>query len=153
MANEVISYLEMCAREGTSLQRGMNFGLRDDHSVLLMSVRPGAPYQDRLEDDGTTLIYEGHDEPRSDAVPRLKAVDQPYRTAYGTLTQNDRFFQAAQDPRTGGDRPSGCACTRSCAKAFGPTSASFVSWTHGKRTTATGRCSSLSWSRSKERRT
>jgi hypothetical protein len=101
MANEVISYLEMCGREGTSLQRGMNFGLRDDHSVLLMSVRPGAPYQDRLEDDGTTLIYEGHDEPRSDAVPRLKAVDQPYRTAYGTLTQNDRFFQAAQDHQDG----------------------------------------------------
>ncbi len=27
MANEVISYLEMCSREGTSLQRGINFGL------------------------------------------------------------------------------------------------------------------------------
>jgi hypothetical protein len=27
MANEVISYLEMCAREGTSLQRGMSLGL------------------------------------------------------------------------------------------------------------------------------
>jgi hypothetical protein len=92
MANEVISYLDMCGREGTSLQRGMNFGLRDDYSVLLMSVRPGAPYQDRLEDDGTTLIYEGHDESRSDAVPRPKAVDQPYRTTYGTLTQNGRFF-------------------------------------------------------------
>jgi hypothetical protein len=65
MANEVISYLEMCGREGTSLQRAMNFRLRDDHSVLLMSVRPSAPYQDRLVDDGTTLIYEGHDEPRS----------------------------------------------------------------------------------------
>ena len=26
MANEVISYLEMCGREGTSLQRGMNSG-------------------------------------------------------------------------------------------------------------------------------
>ncbi len=53
MANEVISYVEMCGREGTSLQRGMNFGLRDDHSVALMSLRPGAPYRDRLEDDGT----------------------------------------------------------------------------------------------------
>jgi hypothetical protein len=73
MANEIISYLEMCSREGTSLQRGMNFGLRGDHSVALMSVRPGAPYQDRLEDDGTTLIYEGHDEPRSEAVLEPKA--------------------------------------------------------------------------------
>ncbi len=53
MANEVISYLEMCAREGTSLQRGMNFGLGGDHSVVLMSVRSNAPYRDRLEDEGT----------------------------------------------------------------------------------------------------
>ncbi len=97
MANEVISYLEMCGREGTSLQRGMNFGLADDHSVVLMSVRPNSPYRDRLEDEGTTLIYEGHDEPRSDAVPRPKAVDQPSRTSYGTPTQNGRFSQAAQD--------------------------------------------------------
>jgi hypothetical protein len=40
MANEIISYLEMCGREGTSLQRGMNFALRDEHSVLLDSQRP-----------------------------------------------------------------------------------------------------------------
>jgi hypothetical protein len=73
MANEIISYLEMCGREDASLQRGMNFGLRGDHSVVLMSVRPGAPYQDRLEDDGTTLIYEGHDEPLSEAVLEPKA--------------------------------------------------------------------------------
>lgn len=96
MANEVISYLEMCGREGTSLQRGMNFGLSGDHSVVLMSVRPNAPYRDRLEDNGTTLIYEGHDEPKSAGVPQPKLVDQPYRTAHGTLTQNGRFHEAAQ---------------------------------------------------------
>ena len=101
MANEIISYLEMCSREGTSLQRGMNFGLGGDHSVVLMSVRPNAPYRDRLEDEGTTLIYEGHDEPRSDAVPRPKAVDQPERTPYGTPTQNSRFHQAAQNYKEG----------------------------------------------------
>jgi hypothetical protein len=43
MANEIITYLEMCSREGTSLQRGMKFGLGGDHSVVLMSVRPNAP--------------------------------------------------------------------------------------------------------------
>ena len=41
------------------------------------------------------------DEPRSDAVPRPKAVDQPERTPYGTLTQNGRFYQAAQDYKDG----------------------------------------------------
>ena len=69
MANEVVSYLEMCSREGTSLQRGVNFGLGGDHSVVLMSVRPNAPYRDRLEDEGDTLIHEGHDKLRRDAGP------------------------------------------------------------------------------------
>ena len=60
MPNEIIPYIEMCRREGVSLQRGMNFELGYNHSVILMSVRPNAPYADRFEDDGTTLIYEGH---------------------------------------------------------------------------------------------
>jgi 5-methylcytosine-specific restriction endonuclease McrA len=96
MPNEVISYLAMCQREGTSLQRGMNFGLGGDHSVILMSVRPNAPYNDRFEDDGTTLIYEGHDVPRSSAVPDPKQVDQPYHTSAGSITQNGKFFEAAK---------------------------------------------------------
>ena len=85
----------MCSREGTSLQRGMNFELGSDHSVVLMSVRPNAPYRDRLEDEGSTLIYEGHDVPRSDAVSRPKVVDQSEQTPYGTPTQNGRFHKAA----------------------------------------------------------
>jgi HNH endonuclease len=101
MANEIISYLEMCSREGTSLQRGMNLGLGGDHSVILMSLRPNAPYQDRFEDDGATLIYEGHNEPRSEIVPQPKAVDQPDRTAYGTPTQNGKFYRAAQEYKKG----------------------------------------------------
>ena len=48
MSNEIISYLEMCAREKVSLQRGMNFGLGGNHSVILMSLRPNAPYEDLL---------------------------------------------------------------------------------------------------------
>jgi hypothetical protein len=75
----------------------MNFGLGGDHSVVLMSVRPNASYRDRLEDEGTTLIYEGHDELRSDAIPRPKSFDQPERTPYGALTQNGRFHQAAHE--------------------------------------------------------
>jgi hypothetical protein len=96
MARELIPYLEMCRREGAGLRRGMNFGLGGTYSVLLMSVQSRAPYQDRLTADGTTLIYEGHDEPQSAAVPYPKAVDQPLRTAYGTPTQNAKFHEAAQ---------------------------------------------------------
>jgi hypothetical protein len=69
MANEVISYMEMCQREGISLQRGMNYGVGGTHSVVLMSLRPNAPYRDRLDDDGSTLIYEGHDQPRRIGMP------------------------------------------------------------------------------------
>jgi HNH endonuclease len=104
MAKELISYLEMCRREGAGLRRGMHFRLRGDYSVLLMSVQPRAPYQDRFT-DGTTLIYEGHDEPQSAAVPHPKAVDQPLCTAYGTPTQNAKFYQAAQAYRHGQQPP------------------------------------------------
>jgi hypothetical protein len=86
----------MCAREGLSLQRGMNFRASPTHSVVLMSVRPGAPYHDEVRDEGRTLIYEGHDAPRTREVPDPKAVDQPLLTDNDTLTQNGRFYMAAE---------------------------------------------------------
>jgi hypothetical protein len=96
VANEIISYVEMCRREGCSLQRGMNFELGRGYSVILMSVRRNAPYRDRFEDDGSVLVYEGHDLPRSNSVPNPKLVDQPERYSNGALTQNGRFLIAAQ---------------------------------------------------------
>jgi hypothetical protein len=101
MIMELIPYLEMCRREGAGLRRGMHFRLGGDYSVLLMSVQPHAPYRDCFVDDGTTLIYEGHDEPQSVTVPRPKAVDQPLDTPAGTLTQNGKFHTAAQAYRLG----------------------------------------------------
>jgi len=96
MTNEIISYLEMCQREGASLQRGMNFHLKDDYSVILMSTRPNAPYRDQIQNDGTTLIYEGHDVPRNSNYPDPKLIDQPRFTPNGLLTENGKFHQAAQ---------------------------------------------------------
>jgi hypothetical protein len=105
MANEIISYIEMCQREKVSLQRGMNFGLGGNHSVILMSLRPNAPYEDELQDGGTMLIYEGHDEPRNSRVPDPKRVDQPQQTASGVLTQNGLFYEAAQRAKDGSRSP------------------------------------------------
>lgn len=97
LANNIISYLEMCQREGVSLQRGMNYRLGKTYSVVLMSVRPNAPYRDVILDDGTTLIYEGHDVPKTANVTDPKLLDQPARTQSGVLTENGKFYQAAQE--------------------------------------------------------
>ena len=83
----------------------MNFGLGLHHSVILMSLRPNAPYQDRLEDGGTTLIYEGHDQPRSESCPNPKLVDQPESRPSGSLTQNGKFHAAAQATHAGKREP------------------------------------------------
>ena len=89
--DNIISYNEMCRREGISLQQGMNYGLGGNHSVILMSLRPNAPYRDCLEDSGITLVYEGHDIPRNTLFPNPKIVDQPLKYPSGGLTQNGKF--------------------------------------------------------------
>jgi hypothetical protein len=101
MANEIIPYIEMCQREGVSLQRGMNYELGGHHSVILMSVRPGAPYADRFEDDGSAIVYEGHDIPRSPQHANPKSLDQPEYSPSGSLTENGKFHRAAQEFKTG----------------------------------------------------
>jgi len=93
---DVISYLEMCGGEGVNLQRGMNYHLRRDISVILMSLRPNAPYLDRVEEDGRILIYEGHDVPKTKDTPIPKNIDQPMNNPGGTLTQNGLFYEAAK---------------------------------------------------------
>jgi len=100
---DVISYLDMCREEGANLQRGMNHRLRNSYSIILMSLCRGAPYADRVEDEGQILIYEGHDEPtrRGGATP--KSLDQPMRYPGGRPTQNGLFFEAASRFKQGQD--------------------------------------------------
>ena len=105
MPNEIISYLEMCRRENASLQRGMNFGLAKNHSVILMSVRRGAPYRDYVDGDGSVLLYEGHDEPKSVSTPNPKQIDQRDRTPGGSLTQNGLFLRTAEEYKSGARPP------------------------------------------------
>jgi len=104
MANEVIPYLDMCQREGTNLQRGMNFNLGRGYSVILMSVRRNAPYRDQFDEDGASVIYEGHDVLRG-ATLNPKLVDQLDSTPSGRKTQNGLFWDAAFSCRTGEEPP------------------------------------------------
>lgn len=91
---EIISYLEMCSKEGVNLQRGMNFHLKGKFSVILMNMKANAPYADRVTENGRVLIYEGHDIPLTEKGSYPKTVDQPYYTPFEKLTQNGLFCEA-----------------------------------------------------------
>ena len=97
---DIISHAQMCLEEGVSLQKGMNFKIKGEATVILMSLRKGAPYADRVEDNGETLIYEGHDIPKN-LARNPKSVNQPDYTPRGTLTENGKFFQAAMKYKDG----------------------------------------------------
>jgi len=59
---EIISYPNIVQREGIALQKGMNFRVRGGaagYSIILMSVRKGAPYQDQWHDQSITGPYAG----------------------------------------------------------------------------------------------
>jgi len=97
----IISYRDIIAEEGAILQRGMNYRMRPDYSIILMSLRQNAPYADRIEEGGRVLIYEGHDAPKMIGGPDPKTVDQPLVTPSGRPTQNGLFMQAAEECKEG----------------------------------------------------
>jgi hypothetical protein len=98
---DVLSYLEMCGHFGVNLQRGMNFRLKGSESLILMSLRQGAPYADRYQENGRVIIYEGHDLPRTKTGPEPKEVDQPEFQPSGRLTQNGHFLDAVRRYKLG----------------------------------------------------
>jgi hypothetical protein len=93
--DDIISYVELVSSEGMNLQRGMNFQIKSEYSIFLMSVRKNAPYADEWDEKTNTLIYEGHDLPKN-LTKDPKETDQPLTTPNGTLTENGKFFTAAQ---------------------------------------------------------
>ena len=87
------------------LQRGMNFRLRNGMSVILMSRRRGAPYNDQVLENGTVLVYEGHDVPKNNGIKDPKKLDQASQSPSGKLTQNGKFLHAANAFKTGQQAP------------------------------------------------
>ncbi len=99
--DDILSYREMCDAENVqTLQRGMNFRLNPSYSVILMSQRSNAPYQDRIHSDGVTIEYEGHDMSRRSYDHNPKLEDQPDRLPSGRLTQNGLFIEAISKYKT-----------------------------------------------------
>jgi len=102
---DILTYLEMCQIEGVNLQRGMNFRLKPDYSVILMSIRLGAPYADQVLEEGKVLCYEGHDIAKTKGINNPKEHDQPMITERGKLTQNGLFYEAAKGYQVRGNSP------------------------------------------------
>jgi hypothetical protein len=102
---DVISYMEMCSAIGVNLQRGMNYRLCGAESVILMSRRIGAPYEDQIDEEGRVLIYEGHDCAKTPGRADPKSIDQPLRNPGGSLTQNGLFENAVKRFKGFGDQP------------------------------------------------
>ena len=97
LKDEILSYLEMCGREGMSLQRGMNFRSPPAHGIILMSRRPNAPYEDEMSSDETVLLYEGHDVSKTKDTPDPKAHDQQRHNANGKPTENGKFADSVDN--------------------------------------------------------
>lgn len=85
----------MCDSENVqTLQRGMNFRLNPSYSVILMSQRLNAPYNDKIYTDGVTIEYEGHDISKISNSVNPKNIDQSNRLSSGKLTQNGLFIES-----------------------------------------------------------
>lgn len=101
---EVISYNQLVMREGGQhIQKGMNFRVQDNYSIVLMSTRKNAPYADVIFDNGV-IKYEGHDVPSTSDLDK-KTLDQELRTGTGKLTENGKFYSAAQEYKKGNNAP------------------------------------------------
>lgn len=96
----------MCDVENVqTLQRGMNFRMKPTYSVILMSQRSNAPYQDKVHEDGITIEYEGHDTSKKAHDHNPKIEDQPEKLPSGKPTQNGHFIRAAKEHIEKGTAP------------------------------------------------
>jgi hypothetical protein len=103
MRDDILTYRELCDKENVqTIQRGMNYRLNKEYSVILMSQRGNAPYKDRIYEDGITIEYEGHDTPKSDVVNNPKQINQPAFTKTGRPIQNGLFITAVENYKSSG---------------------------------------------------
>ena len=81
------------SRDGTISKRD-EFRLRGGLSVILMSLRAGAPYADRIEENGKILIYEGHDIPSFKDGPKPKYSRSTRRKSWRRIDTEWTFLRS-----------------------------------------------------------
>jgi hypothetical protein len=98
--SSILSHAELLMREQQGIQKNMNF--RDDGvrpSVFLISDRGEDSFTDEWHEDEQVLIYEGHD--KTAAGASKKSVDQELMHESGHLSDNGKFYKAAQNYKDG----------------------------------------------------
>ena len=93
--HDIFGYDKLVATEKANLQAGMNYREGKEYSIVLMSVRKGAPYEDAIDPVTGVVSYEGHDVKRFPGGPDPKSVDQPLNNPGGSPTENGKFFRDA----------------------------------------------------------
>lgn len=94
--SHVVSHGEMALREGYSPSKGMNIRSDGRPSLFLMSVAAHPQYWDSASG---VMIYDGHD--ATNAGKNRKKIDQPMYKEEGILSDNGRFFKAAESFKAG----------------------------------------------------
>ena len=97
-SGDVVSYLEMCAPFGVNLQRGMNFRLRNGESLILMSLRPGAPYE-----PGARYRQEQHHDQQEDSN-YLEAFGNPFHAFSSVGSPSQCYSDPPSDAKCSDDR-------------------------------------------------
>ena len=99
----IISYGDIVKREEVLRQRGMNFRINRHYSIIMMTVKEGVAPRDQWHEDTGLLEYEGHDVVLSQGNVDPRGLDQPMRyRGGGHLTENGKFYEAAEAHRDGG---------------------------------------------------
>ena len=99
--DDIISYHHLVTEEKANLQAGMNYRPGNQYSIVLMSVRKGAPYADAIDPITGMVLYEGHNVKRRRGAPNPKKVDQQLTTPKGSPTENAKFSADALDFKNG----------------------------------------------------
>ena|SRR5215471_8536647 len=98
--DDIISYHALVTEERANLQAGMNYRPGNHYSIVLMSVRKGAPYADAIDPITGMVLYEGHDVKRRPGEPDPKTVDQPLMTPNGTRLRMLNFLRMRSISKT-----------------------------------------------------